>query len=125
MPALELCIPTAISRQLNPMCMGRDFCSGPRWLQMFFPIRVLHCHVLLWGQVLHLGCGELICRETGCEIPTFVEGITSHAAGFGCKESVLLVVLVTCVPVGAQVAWQHCAKGLCFVPAIQQRGTGC
>lgn len=50
-PALELCKPTAISRQLNPTCMGRDFYSGPRWLQFFFSIRVLHCHVLLWGTV--------------------------------------------------------------------------
>lgn len=41
-PALELCIRTAISRQMNPMCMGRDFCRGPRWLQLSFPIRVLH-----------------------------------------------------------------------------------
>lgn len=36
-PVLELCIPTAISRQLNPVCMGRDFCSGPEWLQLFSP----------------------------------------------------------------------------------------
>lgn len=60
MPALELCIPTAISRQLNPVRMGRDFCSGPRWLQLVFPIRVLHCHVLLWETVR--GRGSSVVR---------------------------------------------------------------
>lgn len=94
-PVLELYIPTAISRQLNPVCMGRDFCSGPKWLQLFFSHQVLALFPtithnserqrLFWGQVLHLGCTELIYRETCCEIPTLVEGIAFHAAGFGCK----------------------------------------
>lgn len=94
-PVLELCIPTAISRQLSPVCMGKDFCSGLKWLQLFFPHQVLAllCVIvgnsegqrLFWGQVLHLGCTELIYRETCCEIPTLVEGIASRAAGFGCK----------------------------------------
>lgn len=95
-PVLELCMPTAISRQLNPECMGTDCCSGPKWLQLFFPHQGLTLpHVILgnsegqrlfWGQVLHLRCAELIYRETCCEIPTLAEGITSHAAGFGCRD---------------------------------------
>lgn len=52
---LQLCIPTAIARQLNPVCMGRDSCTGPRWWQLLFPIRVLHCHMLLWETVRDKG----------------------------------------------------------------------
>lgn len=73
MSALELYIPVAISRQLDPVCMGRDFCSGPRWLQQFFSNQglALPCVIvgnsegkrLFWGQVLHLWCAELIYRE--------------------------------------------------------------
>lgn len=130
-------MPTAISRQLNPECMGRDFCSGPRWLQLgFFHQGLALPRVILgnsegqrlfWGQVLHLGCAELICRETCCEIPTLAEGMTSHELDLGagvcsCRGA---GDLCPCGGLLAQGAWQLCAKGLCFVAAIQQCGTSC
>lgn len=89
-------MPTAISRQLNPVCIAERFLW---WAQMaatvFFHWGLALPRVilgnsegqrLLWGQVLHLGCAELVYRETCCDIPTLVEGITSHAAGLGCRD---------------------------------------